>query len=190
MVATQRQSAAKQQKRAREWQKSMMQNAHQWEVQDLIDAGLNPILSAGGSPQSFSAATVGVQGDFADFGNVTGSVQRGTSTAKDAAKTRNELRVLEANVQTARSDAELRGEQAITQKQIRRQESLRADRDMARQPNKLSEAHAIEDLDRSGMTIGAFDTPIGKFPGLKLKGSDLRKWNALIRRYRGTSAND
>lgn len=37
-------------------QKEMMQNAHQWEVQDLRNAGLNPILSAGGSGASGSAS--------------------------------------------------------------------------------------------------------------------------------------
>lgn len=41
------------------WQRKMMQNAHQWEVQDLRDAGLNPILSAGGSPGSYSASSAG-----------------------------------------------------------------------------------------------------------------------------------
>lgn len=37
-----------------EYQKQMMQNAHQWEVADLRKAGLNPILSAGGSGASGS----------------------------------------------------------------------------------------------------------------------------------------
>ena len=32
----------------RDWQERMARNAHQYEVQDLIAAGLNPVLSAGG----------------------------------------------------------------------------------------------------------------------------------------------
>lgn len=48
-----------------EHQKKMMQNAHQWEVEDLRKAGLNPILSAGGSGAtgSASAPVVSAHGD-------------------------------------------------------------------------------------------------------------------------------
>ena len=32
----------------RDWQERMARNAHQYEVEDLLKAGLNPVLSAGG----------------------------------------------------------------------------------------------------------------------------------------------
>jgi len=44
------------------FQKSMAQNAHQWEVSDLKSAGLNPILSAGGSGAKASGgSSIGIQ---------------------------------------------------------------------------------------------------------------------------------
>lgn len=46
-------------------QKEMMKNAHQWEVEDLRKAGLNPILSAtGGSGASASSVGMAVSPDF------------------------------------------------------------------------------------------------------------------------------
>lgn len=48
-----------------EFQKEMAQNAHQWEIEDLKKAGLNPVLSAGGSGASAGGfgggGTVGMQ---------------------------------------------------------------------------------------------------------------------------------
>lgn len=50
------------QEQAQRHQINMMQNAHQWEVQDLRNAGLNPILAASGSPGSYSSAQGHVSG--------------------------------------------------------------------------------------------------------------------------------
>lgn len=39
------------------WERERALNAHQWEVQDFINAGLNPILSAGGTGANTSSIT-------------------------------------------------------------------------------------------------------------------------------------
>lgn len=39
----------------KEWEKEKMQSSHQWEVQDLLNAGLNPVLSANGGAMNASA---------------------------------------------------------------------------------------------------------------------------------------
>lgn len=48
--------AKKEAKKARDFTKKMMKSRHQWEVGDLRKAGLNPILSAGGTPSMGSSA--------------------------------------------------------------------------------------------------------------------------------------
>lgn len=92
------------QKSSQAFTKIMMQKRHQWEVQDLIKAGLNPILSAHGTPSMGSSpapigpslaqevtrgmeAAVSTAGKVGTLKSKIGTAAAGTSTAKSAATT-------------------------------------------------------------------------------------------------------
>lgn len=66
-------------------QKEAMQNRHQWEVEDLRKAGLNPILSAGGSGASGNAPPI-VAPDIAGAmkSGAEASTQHSEKNLKDA----------------------------------------------------------------------------------------------------------
>ena len=66
-------------------QKEVMQNRHQWEVADMRKAGLNPILSAGGSGAPGNAPTI-VPPDIAGAmkSGAEASTQRSEKSLKDA----------------------------------------------------------------------------------------------------------
>ena len=76
----------------------MMSNRHQMEVADLRAAGLNPILSAGGTPSMGSAAK-------ADVESSGEAMSRASSTALQAA-------LLKSQIENIRSDTQLKRDQS------------------------------------------------------------------------------
>lgn len=73
-------SAAQNTKMQIDWERERAKNAHQWEVQDLKSAGLNPILSAGGS----GAVTGGItpqQPDTSGYASAGQIMSQGIETA-------------------------------------------------------------------------------------------------------------
>ncbi len=76
-------------KRAIKFQKEAMKNRHQWEVEDLRKAGLNPILSANNG-----ASTGGLNMPMPD----TSGVEKGVNSAIAALQVENQLKQQEANI--------------------------------------------------------------------------------------------
>lgn len=103
-------AAAREAELNREFQREMAQNAHQYEVEDLRKAGLNPILSAGGSGASAS----GGAGNAAVL-NEGDSIATGVSTALQAAIAKANIQNIKADTQQKAANTQLANKQIDTQ---------------------------------------------------------------------------
>lgn len=65
-----------------------MKNAHQWEVQDLMEAGLNPVISANGATGSAIAggSVSGKNAQSSTNGNITDIINAGSGIAETLSK--------------------------------------------------------------------------------------------------------
>lgn len=77
------------------WQREAMQNRHQWEVEDLRKAGLNPILSAN------AGASTGGAGFHPSVPDYMSAYQNSVGNAVTALKTLSEIEQTEANTRVA-----------------------------------------------------------------------------------------
>lgn len=85
------------------WQREQLQNKHQWEVEDLRKAGLNPILSATNGSSAVSAGTP--QGAAVDFGKVLESLSHSSLMKKqeEVQDFQNETERIKANADMLRA---------------------------------------------------------------------------------------
>lgn len=80
------------------WQREQLQNKHQWEVEDLRKAGLNPILSATNGSSAVSAGSP--QGAPVNFGKVLESISNSALMQKET-----ELKKEALDIEKTKADA-------------------------------------------------------------------------------------
>ena len=81
------------------WQREQLQNKHQWEVEDLKKAGLNPILSATTGSSAVSAGAPSVSASPA-------SLTKALDAVSNSALSRKQVELAEFNAQTNRITAD------------------------------------------------------------------------------------
>lgn len=90
------------------YQKEFAQNAHQWEIQDLKKAGLNPVLSAGGAGASASGGGVNSGAQASASINPLEAGIGAWQGIEEAQRTGAEAKNLEANSRNADMDTMLK----------------------------------------------------------------------------------
>lgn len=87
------------------WEHERATQAHQWEVQDLKNAGLNPVLSAGGQ----GASTGGISAPMPDtsgYAQAGTAIAEGIATAAQLAKTQAEIGKMGSETKNITQDTE------------------------------------------------------------------------------------
>ena len=110
------------------WERERAHNAHQWEVQDLKNAGLNPILSAGGS----GALTGGISMPMPDTSGISNAItsafgvkqmaqeiknakEQNKNIAQDTLQKKAQTDLLNNNAKEAKANAELAQAQLLAE---------------------------------------------------------------------------
>lgn len=108
-------NAREMQKRQIDWERERATNAHQWEVQDLKAAGLNPVLTAtggsGAQTGGISAPTI----DTSGYSKMGDHLQAAITTAIDAKRQAKEAEQIDADIEQKGFQNSLLGQQALTE---------------------------------------------------------------------------
>jgi len=161
------------QKDAQQHQLKIMKNQKQWLYDDLRAAGINPILAMGASS---TAGGTGIAS--AGAGQDLGAAFRAGTIFKSLKKKAASEAITAKNMEeTSRADAmkagflsRIEADNAI----VKRNEAIQSN---ARQGNIMTGIRSRKELD----TIG--------IPAFGLSGSDMRKFNVILRQFRGQDAN-
>lgn len=129
-------------------QKEAMQNRHQWEVEDLRKAGLNPILSANSAGGSISGATANITP-----ADVAGGLLAGANSAQ--ARKATELMEKELEVRQTNAQANMTGAEA---------KKLEAENDIQKTANDTARTNSSVALNQS--QIGVNNTMLGYYTAL------------------------
>lgn len=159
------------QKDAQANQRKILQNQKQWLVADLRAAGLNPILAAGGlGGQVAGSGGIASPSSGHDLGEAfrKGNIFKHlkAKAREDAVTAKNTAAQSMWDAKTAMHVSTQQSDQAII-KQLERVQST------ARHTNVMEGIGARTELDAAGI------------PSFGLKGSDMRKFNAIIQQLRG-----